>query len=79
MQNTGIMKFYKEISKKKLSQKEVFQRKLKVILKLRSAKIKIYNNSNSKRPDITIKEQMKLKPTEIKSTIIENKHTIHTL
>jgi hypothetical protein len=42
--------------KKNLSEKEVFQRKLKAMLNLRSAEIKISNNPNSKRLEITIKE-----------------------
>jgi hypothetical protein len=46
---------------KKLSEKEVFQRKVKAILNLRSADTYTCYNSNSKRPEITIKELMKPK------------------
>ena len=37
-------------------QKNVFQRKVKAILDLRSTHIKIYDNSNWNKPEITVKE-----------------------
>jgi len=46
----------KKLNKKKLFDKEILQRKVNATLNLKSAEIKIYNNSKSKRTEITTKD-----------------------
>ena len=45
-----------EVKKKKGKRRRQFPKEVKAILNLGSADIKMYNNSNPKRPEITIKE-----------------------
>ena len=48
-----------KLIKKKTSRKRSFQRKVKAILNLRSAETNSLNNSNSKRPETSVKELVK--------------------
>jgi hypothetical protein len=51
-----VTTLFQRLIRKELSEKEVFQRKVKAILNLRSADSNTCLNSNSKRPEITVKE-----------------------